>query len=85
MMAILALFYATDDKPLAMLLMRTVNPLSSALPWFTHGMRLSVLNARLYDVLVVLVAAFQGFVVGSIVDAVSWFRRRQVSRASPLG
>jgi hypothetical protein len=74
--AILALFYATDHKPLAMRLMRTVNPLSSLLPWMTQNMRPSLLTVRLYDFLVALTMAIQGCVVGSTIDLIRWLRRR---------
>ena len=39
MLGILVLFYATHHKPLAMRLMRAVNPMSSILPWATQNMR----------------------------------------------
>ena len=83
MVGILALFYGTDQKPLAMCLMRSVNPLSSLLPWITQNMRLTVLNARLYDLLVVVTMAIQGFVAGSIIDLVRWLRRRKIAETPP--
>jgi len=54
MLGILALFYATDHKPLAMRLMRAVNPMSSILPWVTQNMRPTAFTVRLYDFFVVL-------------------------------
>jgi len=84
MLGILALFYGTDHKPLAMRLMRSVNPLSSLLPWMTQNMRLTMVNARLYDFLVVFLIAIQGFVVGSLIDSVRWLRRRKIAGNSPI-
>jgi hypothetical protein len=75
MLGILALFYATDHKPLAMRLMRAVNPTSSILPWLTQGMRPTLLTVRLYDFLVVFAMAFQGFLMGAAIDVIRWVRR----------
>ena len=79
MLGILALFYATDHKPLAMRLMRAVNPMSSILPWVTQNMRPTAFTVRLYDFFVVLVMAIQGCAVGSIIDLIRWFRRRKLA------
>jgi len=78
-LGILALFYATDHKPLAIRLMRAVNPMSSILPWLTENMRPTAFTVRLYDFLVVLVIAIQGSAVGSIVDLIRWLRRRRLT------
>ena len=78
-LGILALFYATDQKPLAIRLMRAVNPMSSILPWLTENMRPTAFTVRLYDFLVVLVIAIQGSAVGSIVDLIRWLRRRRLT------
>ena len=75
MLGILALFYATDQKPLAMRLMRAVNLTSSILPWLTQGMRPTLLTARIYDFLVVFAMAFQGFLIGAAIDVIRWVRR----------
>ena len=75
MLGILALFYATDQKPLAMSLMRTVSPASSILSWLMQGMPLTKFTARLYDFLVVLAMAFQGFLIGAAIDIIRWVRR----------
>ncbi len=75
MVGILALFYATDHKPLALRLMRAVNPMSSILPWATQNMRLTTFTVRFYDFLVVAVMAIQGCVLGCIVDLIRWLRR----------
>ena len=75
MLGILALFYATDHKPLAMRLMRTVNPTSSILPGLTHGMRPTLLTVRIYDFLVVFAMAFQGFLIGAAIDVIRWVWR----------
>jgi|SRR5882762_4188243 hypothetical protein len=84
MFGILALFYATDQKPLAMRLMRVLNPISSILPWVTQNMRPTAFTVRLYDFLVVVAMAIQGCLVGSIVDFIRWFRRRGLpNRSSP--
>jgi hypothetical protein len=85
MVGILALFYATEQKPLAMRLMRAVNPMSAMLPWFTQGMRLTVFSARIYEFLVVVVMAFQGCIVGCTIDAIRWFRRRHFLDSSQPG
>lgn len=79
MVGILALFYATDQKPLAMRLMRTLNPLSSLLPWITQGMRLNYVTVRLYDFLAVLTMAIQGFAIGSLIDLARWLRQRKIA------
>ena len=79
MLGILALFYATDHKPLAMRLMRALNPMSSILPWLTQNMRPTAFTVRLYDFFVVLVMAIQGSVVGSIVDLIRWFRQQRLA------
>jgi hypothetical protein len=83
MIGILAIFYATDHKPLAMRLMRTVNPGSAILPWLTQNMRLNVLTARMYDFLVVVMATLQGLVLGSLIDFFRWLRRRDDLRTIP--
>jgi hypothetical protein len=75
MLGILALFYVTDNKPLAMRLMRAVNPASSILPWLTQGMRPTLLTVRLYDFLVVFAMTFQGFLIGAAIDIFRWVRR----------
>src|SRR5215467_2175257 len=77
MLGILALFYATNQKPLAMRLMRAVNPTSAILPWLTQGMRLTLTAARIYDFLVVVAMAFQGLLVGAVIDVIRWARRRE--------
>jgi hypothetical protein len=74
MLGILGLFYATDHKPLAMRLMRAVNPTSSILPWLTE-VRPTLLTVRLYDFLVVFAMAFQGFLIGAAIDVIRWVRR----------
>ena len=79
MLGILALFYATDHKPLAMRLMRALNPMSSILPWLTQNMRPTAFTVRLYDFFVVLVMAIQGSAVGSIVDLIRWFRQQRLA------
>ncbi len=79
MLGILALFYATDQKPLAMRLMRTMNPLSSLLPWITEGMRLNFLTVRFYDFLTVLIMAIQGFILGSLIDLARCRRRQKIT------
>ena len=84
MVGILTLFYGTNHKPLAMRLMRSVNPLSLLLPWMTQNMRLTMLNARLYDFLLVFVIAIQGLVVGSLIDLVRWLRRRKIAGNLPI-
>jgi hypothetical protein len=83
MLGILALFYATDEKPLAMRLMRAVNPLSLLLPRLTEGMPLSMFSARVYDFLVVAAMAFQGCAVGAIIDFIRRLRRRIPNNSSP--
>lgn len=75
MLGILVLFYATDHKPLAMRLMRAANPMSSILPWLTQNLRLNRFTVRLYDFLVVFAMAFQGFLIGVVIDVVRWARR----------
>jgi hypothetical protein len=60
MVAILLLFYYTDNKGLALRLMRAVNPLSESLSSFTQNMMVSV---RMYDILIVAVMTVQGFVI----------------------
>jgi len=70
-------FLRDRHKPLAMRLMRTVNPLSSFLPWMTQNMRPTALTARLYDFFVVLVMAIQGCVFGSTIDLIRFLRRRK--------
>ena len=82
MSGILVLFYGTDRKPLAMRLMRAVNPASSILPWLTQGMRPSLLTVRLYDFFVVLAMALQGFLIGAVIDVVRWARRPDRSDVS---
>ena len=77
MLAILGLFYGTEHKPLALRLIRTVDPLSLVLPWLTQGMRLNLLNVRLHDLLVLMTMAIQGFAIGSVVDLILWLRRRK--------
>ncbi len=84
MIGILAIFYGTDHKALAMRLMRTVNPLSSILPWLTQNMRLNVFSARLYDFLVLVMATLQGLVLGSLIDFIRWLRRDDLP-ATPRG
>jgi hypothetical protein len=76
----LALFYATDHKALAMRLMREVNPLSSILPWATQNMRLNAFNVRVYDFLMLAMMVVQGFVLGSTIDLIRWFRGRRVAK-----
>src|ERR1700676_615149 len=82
MLGILALFYATDQKPLAMRLMRVLNPLSSILPSVTQNMRPTGFTVRLYDFLVVVAMATQGCLVGSAIDFVRWFQRRGLPSSS---
>jgi hypothetical protein len=82
MIGILAFFYGTDHKGLAMRLMRTVNPLSSLLPWMTQNMRPTALTVRLYDFFVVLGMAIQGCAIGLIVDLILWVRRRNLAESS---
>jgi hypothetical protein len=75
MVGILALFYFTADKALALRLMRVVNPISSILPWATQNMRLTAFTVRFYDFLVVVVMAIQGCVLGCMIDLIRWLRR----------
>ena len=82
MIGILAFFYGTDHKSLAMRLMRTVNPLSSLLPWMTQNMRPTAFTVRLYDFFVVLAMAIQGCATGLIVDLIRWVRRRNLAKSS---
>ncbi len=82
MLGILALFYATDYKPVVMRLMRAVNPMSSILPWVTQNMRPNAFNARIYDFLVVMVMAIQGCALGFIIDLIQWFGRRRLPNSS---
>ena len=84
MLGILALFYATNQKPFAMRLMRAVNPTSAILPWLTQGMRLTFTAARIYDFLVVVAMAFQGFLVGAVIDIVRWLRLSRKATTFPL-
>jgi len=67
MIGILAFFYGTDHKGLAIRLMRTVNP---------QNMRPTALTVRLYDFFVVLAMAIQGCAIGLIVDLIRWVRRQ---------
>jgi len=62
-----------------MRLMRTLNPLSSLLPWITQGMRLNYVTVRLYDFLAVLTMAIQGFAIGSLIDLARWLRQRKIA------
>jgi len=75
------LSYATDNKPLAMRLMRAVNPLSLLLPRLTEGMPLNMFSARVYDFLVVAAMAFQGCAVGATIDLIRRLRRHLPKRA----
>jgi len=76
-MGILALFYGTDHKPIAMRLLRACDPASSLLPWITQGMRPTRLTVRLYDSLVVFAMAIQGCVIGLAIDGMRRLFRRQ--------
>ena len=77
MMGILAMFYATDHKPLAMRLMRAVNPLAAPLAWLTQNMRLNTFNARLYDFLVVVAMAIQSSALGFAIDWIHHIQRKR--------
>ena len=81
MLGILALFYATDQKPLAMSLMRAVNPIAGVLPWLTQSMRFNALNVRLYDLMVVTAMAIQCCAIGFAIDMVTWIRRARIHRS----
>jgi hypothetical protein len=80
MLGILALFYSTDEKPLAIRLMRVVSPLSLLLPRLTEGMPLNRFSARIYDFLLLVAMAFQGCAVGAIIDLIRRFQRARGHR-----
>ena len=71
---VLGLFYGTDEKALAMQLIRALNPASSMLPHLTSTMRPTPFHVRVYDRLVVTAMAVQGYVLGLVIDMIRWFR-----------
>ena len=78
MAALVAFFYAADDKTETMRVVRALNPATATvLPRLTENIHPTRLIVRIYDFLVVLTMAVQGFVLGAIVDAVRYWRHRR--------
>jgi hypothetical protein len=66
--ALIAYFYAGDQKSWALQIIALLNPLSRLLPRLTENWRLNTANVRLYDGLVILSGAAEGLFIGATID-----------------
>jgi hypothetical protein len=73
MVGLLAMFYGTGKKSLAISFMR-INPSFAILQWLTQNVRMMFRTARLYDFNLVVIMGAQGCVIGGTIDLIRWLR-----------
>ncbi len=79
MLALIAYFYAADEKGNAMRVITAFNAFVRVLPRFTENWQPTSFNIRLYDGLVVLCMAAEGFLIGVVIDVLRFLRIRSTT------